>query len=217
MKQNALFIYVTWVACAALSACESAPPSVPAATPQNTTAEGLVRVENSRFDEVYVRPGFDLADYDAVILAPVSISYKSARPDNELNNRQLELMHRYFTEELKGVFIEGGQYMLAEEADSATMRIHAAITDLEINVPTDRPAIHRNVVFVASSGQMTLVTEIYDAQTGQALVRIKDRRLARNHWHKVTSVSEWSEVRAAFRYWSQIAKDRIDAAHSNRL
>lgn len=217
MKQNALLIYTVWIICVGLSACASAPPSVPAATPQNTTGEGLVRVENSRFDEVYVRPGFDLADYDAVILAPVSISYKSARPDNELNDRQLELMKRYFTEELKGAFSEGGQYRLVNEAGPSKIRVHAGVTDLEINVPTDKPAIHRNVVFVASSGQMTLVTDIYDAQTGEALVRIKDRRLARNHWHKVTSVSEWSEVRAAFRYWAQIAKERIDAAYSNQL
>jgi len=217
MKQTVFSICIVCIAYLGLSGCTSSPPVVPAATPQNTTEEGLVRVENSRFDEVYVRSGFDLTDFDAVILAPVSVSYKSTRPENELNDRQLDLMKRYFREELEGAFGESGQYALVDKAGIRTMRIYAGITDLEINVPTDMPAIHRNVVFVASSGKMTLVTDVYNAQTNEILVRIKDRRQARDHWHKATSISEWSEVRAAFRYWAGIASDRIDAAHANRL
>lgn len=200
-----------------LSACTSAPPFVPEATAENTTAEGLVRVENSRFDQVYVRPGFDLTEFDAVILAPVSVSYKSRRPENELNNRQLDLMKRYFTEELEAAFTESGHFRLVDTGGANTMRVLAQITDLEINVPTATNAIHRNRVFVASSGQMTLVAEVHDSQSGEILVRIEDRRQARDYWHEVTTISEWAEVRAAFRHWAEISRDRIDSAYANEL
>lgn len=200
-----------------LSACTSAPPFVPDATSENTTAEGLVRVENSQFDAVYVRPGFDLTKYDSVILAPVSIAYKSSHPDNELNDRQLDLMKRYFSEALEAVFSEEGQYQLVGSAGPGTMRVRAGIANLEINVPTETMGIGRNRVFVASSGQMTLVADIYDAEANEILVRIEDRRQAQDYWHRATTVSEWSEVRSAFRFWSRIARDRIDAVHANQL
>ncbi len=217
MKQILFLICVVCIASLKLSGCTSTSPVVPEATAENTTEEGLVRVENTRFDEVYVRPGFDLTDFDTVILAPVSVSYKSSRPDNELNDRQLDLMKRYFSEELEAVFSEGGRYELTGTTDATTMRVHAGISDLEINVPTDRPAIHRNVVFVASSGQMTLVADIYNAQTKELLARIKDRRQAQQQWHKATSVAEWSEVRTAFNYWARIARDRIDSVHASKF
>lgn len=217
MKSTSFLTGMICIASLGQSACTSAPPYVPEATAENTTAEGLVRVENSRFDEVYVRPGFDLTDFDAVILAPVSVSYKSSRPDNELDDRQLDLMKRYFSEELEAALVESEQYKLVTTAGANTMRIHARISDLEINVPTETQAIHRNRVFVASSGQMTLVAEIYDAQSGEILVRLEDRRQARDYWHEVTTISEWAEVRSAFRYWSGIARDRIDSVHANQM
>ena len=205
---------VTWMG---LSSCASPPPVLPPASAQNTTEEGLVRVENTRFDAVFVRPGFSLANFDSVLLSPVSISYKSSRPENELNEKQLELMQHYFTEELESVFGEGGLYTIVDTANAGTMSIHARIVDLEIDVPTDQPDIHRNAVFVASSGRMTLEADVFDAKTGDLLVRVADRRQARDRWHKATRVSEWSEVRAAFRYWASIARDRIEAAHADRF
>lgn len=208
---------VLCIASLGLTNCTSAPPFVPEATTDNTTAEGLVRVENSRFDEVYVRPGFDLTEFDSVILAPVSVSYKSRRPDNELNNRQLDLMKRYFTEEIEAAFTESGHFRLVDTAGANTMSVHAQITDLEINVPTETNAIHRNRVFVASSGQMNLVAEVHNSQSSEILVRIEDRRQARDYWHEVTTISEWAEVRSAFRYWSRIAKERIDAVYANKM
>lgn len=217
MQRIVFFISVVCIASLELSGCTTSPPFVPEATAENTTEEGLVRVENTRFDEVYVWPGFDLTDFDTVILAPVSVSYKNSRPENELNDRQLDLMKRYFGEELAAVFSEGGQYELTGTAGATTMRVHAGISDLEINVPTDLPAIHRNVVFVASSGQMTLVADIYNAHTKELLARIKDRRQAQQQWHKATSVFEWSEVRRAFNYWARIARDRIDSVYASKF
>lgn len=200
-----------------LSACASPTPYVPEATSENTTPEGLVRVENSRFDEVYVRPGFDLAKFDAVILAPVTISYRSSRPENELSSRQEDLMKRYFQEEMESAFAESGRFAIVDSAGSGTMRAHARISDLSINVPTETVGIRRNVVFVASSGEMTLEAEIYDAQSLQLLARIRDRQQSQQQWRRATSVSEWSEVRAAFRYWARIVRERIEAAHANEL
>ena len=200
-----------------LFACAVPEPYVPAATAENTTPEGLVRVEHSRFDEVYLRPGFDLSGYNSVILAPVSISYKSRRPDNELNSRQLDLMKRYFREELQAAFVESGKFTIAGRVNENTMEVHAGIDDLDVNYPTETSPIRRNLVFVASSGEMTLVAEIYDAQTRELLVRIRDRRQSQQQWHRATYISEWGEVRSAFRYWAGIARDRIETTSESNL
>lgn len=200
-----------------LSACSTSPPHVPDASLENTTPDGLVRVENSRFDEVYVRPGFDLARFSTVMLAPVSVSYKSRRPENELSEHQVDLMRRYFCDALEAAFTETGKFTLVEAAGDGTIIVRAEIADLEVNVPTDVAPIRRNVVFVASSGEMTLVAELYDGGTRDLLARLKDRRQARQYWHRATAVSEWNDVRSAFHYWAGIARDRIEAAHANKL
>lgn len=200
-----------------LFGCAMPEPYVPEATAENMTSEGLVRVENSRFDEVYVRPGFDLARFDSVVLAPVSISYKSRRPENELSDRQFDLMKRYFSEELEAAFVESGKFTVVDTAAAGTMRVHAGIVDLEAKFPDQSLPIRRNVVFVGSSGEMTLIAEIYDGQSLELLARIRDRRQARQQWHRATYVSEWGEVRSAFHYWAGIARDRIVAASESRM
>ena len=216
MKILSSSMFTLCISILGLLGCVSEPPSIPSATAENTTAEGLVRVENSRYDEVYVRPGFDLTEFNVVILAPVSVSYKSTHPDNELNKRQLDLMKRYFREELEAAFSESGKFSVGGTETANALLVRAGIVDLEINVPTDSRAIRRSTVFVASSGKMTLVAEVHDAQSQRLLVRIKDRHQAREIWHKATTVSEWAEVRSAFRHWARIAQERIDWLYANK-
>lgn len=195
-----------------LSSCASPEPFVPPATPENISSEGLVRVENSRFDEVYVRPGFDLGRFTSVVIGPVSVTYRSRRPEDELSSRQLDLMKRYFREELEQAFVDSGKFTLVDFPADGAIQVNAGITDLVVSIPEYASPIRRNVVFVASSGEMTLVAEIYDAQSQELLVRIRDRRQSREQWHRASSISEWAEVRSAFHYWAGIAQDRIEAA-----
>ena len=206
--KHQLFPIVGMFAVAGLAGCVTTFPSVPTASVATTTEEGLVRVENSRFDDVWVRPGFELLSYDSVILAPATITYEDSRPDNELTERQTELMTRYFREALEETFAEN--YRLVEEPSIRTLRIHADIVDLEVFVPTEPQGIGRTRVFTASSGEMTLSAEIYDANTNELLARIEDREAPRGYWHEVTPISEWADVRQAFFFWSSIARQRMD-------
>lgn len=188
--------------------CTTTPPVVPDSSTATTTADGLVRVENSRFDNVWVRPGFNLLSYESVILAPASITYKTTLPDNELTDRQTELMTRYFREALEETFADN--YRLVTEPSIKTLRVHADIVGLEIRVPTEPQTVGRSRVFAASSGEMTLSAEIFDASSNELLARVIDREAPQSYWHEVTSVSQWADVRQAFRFWSNIAKRRMD-------
>lgn len=204
--------YLVTIVCSSmamgLAGCASTAPSVPRAADRVTNPEGLVKVENSRFDDVWVRPGFNVLSYDSVILSPASITYKTRWPDNELSARQMELMVGYFGEALEATFAEN--YRIISEPTFRTLRIKADIVDLDINIPTDRPAIRRNRVLTAYSGEMTLTAEVFDARTGELMARVVDREMPGRYWHDVTPVTEWAEVRRAFFFWSAIARRRMD-------
>jgi hypothetical protein len=136
------------------------------------------------------------------------ISYEDSRPDNELTEHQTELMTRYFREALEETFADN--YRLVEEPSVRTLRVHADIVDLEVFVPTEPQGIGRTRVFTATSGEMTLSAEIYDANTNELMARIEDREAPRSYWHEVTPISEWADVRQAFFFWSSIARQRMD-------
>lgn len=199
---------IGWVFVCSAIGCVSAPPVAPDISSAVTNDEGLVRIENSRFDDVWILPNFDLLSYDSVIVAPPTITYEHARPDNELTSRQTELMTRYFREALEETFAEN--YRLVSEPSVRTLRVHANIVDLNVNVPTEPPMFGRSRVFTASSGEMTLSAEVFDANSGELLARVIDREAPRTYWHEVTSISEWADVRQAFYFWSGIAKRRMD-------
>ena len=174
-----------------------------------TTVDGLRLVEDTRTDVVYEKPGMSLAGYDKVLLGPVSIAYK--RGSAELTDRQTARMRREFREALEEALAEGG-YALVTEPAREVLLVEAGIVDLYVNRPT-RPSAGRDVLFTATSGEMTLVGELRDSVSGEVLVRFGDRERPRSYWQRSTSVSEWSEARRAFRFWAGILREGLDRFH----
>ena len=186
-------------------------PVIDTSDPSKMTVDGLYPVKHSRIDVAFAREGLDLGPYDAVMVAPVSIAYQ--RKSYELNEVQVERMGRYFSETLSEELSDNG-YQLVTTPGANVLLLQASIVDLRINRPTKAP-VGRATVFAAESGEMTLIGELKDSMSGQILVRFADRQRPRSYWAKSTSISEWSEVRRAFRFWAGILTERLDAFHGS--
>jgi hypothetical protein len=185
------------------------------------THDGLRRVENARADLAFVKPGVDLRGYSKVVLDPVSIAYKrpqrakrSGRAGDEfaLSPKQTDQMKRYFQEAFEAELGKSQVYQLVSEPGPDVLRVRGQIVDLVVNVPPRSPS-GPDRTFVASAGEMTLVLELSDSESGEVLARVADRRAARSPTGDLTEsspVSNWSEVRRMFARWARLLRERLD-------
>ena len=194
-------------------ACTTAEPMVNTEPGAYVSPDGLYMVENARMDIVMVKPDLDLTQYDSISLAPVSIAYK--RGSYELTNEQHEQMLATFNEVLAEELDEG-DYDMTTQTGPNVLQANVKIIDLYVNRPTDmRTRSSRDRIFTATSGEISLIGELRDSESGELLVQFADRNQPRRYWAESTSVSEWSEVRSAFRFWADILKTRLDYFHDN--
>ena len=199
-----------------LTACATVEPSINTGPDAFVSPDGLYRVDNSRMDVVLVKPDLDLGQYDSIKLAPVTIAYK--RGSYELTDRQQEEMLETFNEVMADV-LGDGHYTLATETGDNVLLANVKLVDLFVNVPTEGPfsAGARTRMFTASSGEISLIGELRDSKSGELLVQFADRNQPRNYWARSTEITEWAEVRSAFRFWANILKDRLDYFHATQI
>lgn len=188
------------------------------------TADGLERIKVKGVDQVYRAPGISLAGYARVRIEPVDVAFRKDFEPSRTNSRvrltakELEplrertgvLVREEFSREL-----ERGGYQVTGEAGPDVLEVRARIADLYVNAP-DTMEAGRSYSFTMSAGEMTLVLELRDSETGQVLARAYDRREAREtgqlNW--TTSVSNEADAREIARRWARILHQRLDAARA---
>jgi hypothetical protein len=128
-----------------------------------------------------------------------------------LRERTGILVREEFSREL-----ERGGYKVTEESGPDVLEVRARIADLYVNAP-DTMEAGRSYSFTMNAGEMTLVLELRDSETGQVLARAFDRREAREtgqlNW--TTSVSNEADARDIARRWARILHQRLDAARAS--
>ena len=90
--------------------------------------------------------------------------------------------------------------------------LRPAIVNLDISAP-DTNTVGMQRVYTTSAGEMTLVLELVDGTTGETLVRIVDRRQARDisrlQWSN--SVTNAAEARRILRRWAEQLRKGLDS------
>ena len=147
-------------------ACQSAPAPGPVhwqtGRRAEVTPDGLHRIVTYRVSSAWLRPGASFAGYRKVLIAPVSVAYKTpprpvpaaggdGRGNYPLSPTQLDRMRRMFREALEAEFAESAFEVVAEPA-SDVLRVTIHVVDLEVNTP---PETGRNRVYVSVAGEMT--------------------------------------------------------------
>lgn len=184
-----------------------------------TSYDGLQKVKSKDLDLLYVRPGATLAGYKKLWLDPVEIAFhKSWKPDTrQVDAADRERIRRELAEESRKVFIEEltqkGGYEMVTAAGPDVLRVTAAIINLYISAP-DTMQAGRSRTYTLSPGEMTLVAELRDSETGAILARAADRKAGassgRMQW--TTRASNVAEARRALRAWAVVLRNGLDAA-----
>jgi hypothetical protein len=190
---------------------------------QPDTADGLYRVRASRVGAAFLKPGADFSAYDGVLIDPVTVAYKrEPRPATGMNRGRgnfalddaaMERLKQIFQESFERALARSQYFAVVEEAGPRVLRVSGHIVDLVVDVPPERGGEFN---FVLQAGEMTLILNVHDSQTGAPLARVADRRAIRPRGasitgpYKSTAVNNWGAVREIFSDWARILRDGLD-------
>jgi Protein of unknown function (DUF3313) len=200
--------------------------AVPAASrkdvEESMSADGLQKLDIKNVDVAYARPGVTIAPYSKLRIDPVQVAFrKDFDPYKPVSRRKLT------TAELEGIRSSVGKqvhdefvkelakssYTMVESAGPDVLQVRASIVDLYVNAP-DVMEAGRSQTYTLSAGEMTLVMELLDSETGQVLARVYDKREARDNrtptW--TNSVTNQAETRLIANSWARILRMRLEAA-----
>lgn len=216
---------VLWVA----SACSSdgGPVDVSARGEESATADGLHRVPSTWVAAAFVRPGASLAEYHGIVIDPLLVSYKDGTSGEMVTNRArgsfalgaatTERIARTYREAFQRELARSDDFALVAEPGAGVLRVVGRLVNLVVTAPPMRGGEEN---YLIESGEMTLILDVRDARTGQALFRFADRRAIRPASGAVVSgyqsnaVNNWGAMREIFADWARFSREEIEALHS---
>ena len=212
-----------------LAGCATASPTVQSGPGAEVTVDGLHRVDNSVMAIGYVKPDIDLRGYTAVILDPVTVAYqkdpqgrqrdidvRSNSSNFALSPSQMETLTSLFQDAVTEALTENEGYRIVDTPGPNVLRVSADLIDLIVRVPIERRGAGRpGRRFVESYGEVTLVVEVRDSESGEILGRAADRvdptGGPATGLVEVSPALVRSDTQSLFRYWAGVMRGRLDA------
>ena len=186
--------------------------------------DGLALRPSSAVDLLYARPEASLTGYKRVRLEPLQVSFhqdwnpnRTRRGTNRLTAADFDniksSLANAFAAAATAELARGG-YDVVTEADEDVLDVTPFIVDLIITAP-DTPTAGRSRTYTANAGQMTLVAELRDSETGQILMRVIDNQRARStgSFQWTTSVTNMGAARQIITGWASTLRRQLDAAN----
>ena len=212
-KRVALFsaIFVS-LFCTSLAQAEIKPDVAP---------EGLVRLEKSKVDYAYLKPGADLSVYKKFILLEAPVSFREDWKKNQQRNqnrrvsdRDIEraenstakVFHDTFVKELE----KKDAFQIVSEAGPGVLVLKPTVYDLDL-VALDSSASQAEV-YSKSDGSAALMLEMSDSVSGEVLAVIYDKKKDRRNdfYERSTRVSNARDTRRIFSSWANLLRKSFD-------
>jgi len=188
------------------------------------SADGLQRIKVKGIELAYARPGATLAGYQRVELDPVEVAFhKSWEPTKTGSNLKLTTAEREsiragvakaVRDEFARVLQDKNGYPVVAEAGPDVLRVKVNVVNLYVSAPDAGTSMGRSRTYVVSAGEMTLVADLIDSETGDVIARVIDRREARNTGYaSLTGAGDnAAEARAIAAEWARILRRALDNA-----
>ena len=156
----------------------------------STDREGLVQVESTRFDAIYLLPGADFRGYTKIMLDPARVAFaeswmRDVNQGRDLSRRTTREDAEQIADEARtgigGIFTDalkkmGYEVVAAPGAD--VLWLSPQVLDLYITAPAKLTRSPDARVYTTDAGKATLVLQIRDSSTGALLGRTVDHRTA---------------------------------------
>jgi hypothetical protein len=198
------------------SGCAADPP------PDETTADGLVRVPARSVAGVYRAPEATFFQYRRIILEPPSVSFAKDWTEKHPKVSPAEIMRirtetvRLFRDEFAREFVKRGSYKFADEPAPDVLLVVPAIEELNIMAPEAGDAPGERTYLTGRPVTMKVTGDIRDAMTGKVVGRVityhPPEQNPYNELRIANRITTAQEQRRVFSEWSLIAREAIDVA-----
>lgn len=198
----------------------------PAHAAEDTTWDGLQKVKSKKMDKAYLLPGADFREYTKVMLDPAEVAFaknwqrdvnRSRSPGSRVSDEHAAEIRQAMSEGIGEIFAKDlakAGYAIVMAPGPDVLRITPVLVNVYINAPdTSMTSPGRSYTYTVEAGEATLGIELRDSETQQLLGRAVDRRrigdTGRMTW--TTSVSNRAQFERAFKSWSSILVDGLEA------
>jgi hypothetical protein len=186
--------------------------------------DGLEKINVRGLDLVYARPGATLAGYDRIELDPIDVAFRKdwnptmtgsriklgSEERENIRTGVARIVHEEYVKELQ----TKSSYKVVDAPGPDVLRVKVKIVNLYVNAP-DTGTAGPSRQYTVSAGEMTLLSELYDSETGEVLARVVDRREGRraDGLTFTDSVTNIDQARTAAAGWARILRVALDKAH----
>jgi len=186
--------------------------------PEEVNDDGLVRVEHSLLEELYVSPDAPLSHYKRVSIDPVTVTFRKdwrkAHPD--VSDKQFAEFCDGLAQSLRDALVTElarGGYTLTDSADSDVLRVHASIEKVEFAAAIEKGE-DKKLAAYDDDTKMMLRVRAFDAPSGVLVARAKDYVMApRNGLHNADVVRANLISRRIFEKWAVELRSALDVSH----
>jgi hypothetical protein len=152
----------------------------------------------------------------------VTVSYKRPpgrfeqdriQPNYALPDSAIASLKRFFHQAFVAALGKSGHFAVVEAPGPDVLRISGHIVNLQIGVPPFRDQDPDETVYTSSSGQMTLILDAEDSQSGEPLVRVGQGRaiqMADGGWYQSNPVANSAAVRQILSDWASDLQRELD-------
>jgi hypothetical protein len=197
------------------------PPAVP---------DGLVAVRTWNLDQLYLRPGTDLAAYRKVMIDPVQIAFRKDWNNSEQDyrgktRRLLPSDVRVIADDIAvgmqsnvAEAFKARGYEIVAAPGPGVLRLTPSATDLYVNAGDETPPGPTRLL-TKDAGEATLVLEARDSVSGMMLAQVVDHRTAPESkgtqpqdLRLTTNVTNGLWLDEMFRRWATACAKEFEAA-----
>ncbi|MEM1403078.1 MAG: DUF3313 family protein [Pseudomonadota bacterium] len=199
------------------------------ASPPETTPDGLVLVRDSKFQQVYAKPGTTLDGFSSYLLETCDVSFRRNWLRDQ-NSKRLDLSNKVTQEDMDRIeasleaecdkafaaaLLEEPAYPIADPESNASevLVLAPSIINLNVNAPDTRSTTMQRT-YTTSAGEMTLYLELLDGATGEVLAKVTDKQDARDvgriQWSN--SITNRFEADRILKRWGSRLRDGLDRA-----
>jgi len=207
-----------------ITGCTANSPKIQEGPFAERTFDGLVRVENTRMQKVWVKPDINLAGYDKIMLQGVGVQYRAVRftgsdrlyTENTeffpLSDQQKARVVETIAKAFKDEMAKCKYYSLTDTPDRKTLTVRGELLDIVSRTP---PEVGFREIYLSSFGEATLVIELRDSMSDEIFARVVDRRAAEpfEDMIKANTVSAKMEVSRLATTWARLIRQGLDHLH----
>jgi len=193
-----------------ISGCASKPPTFQQGPDAEVSFDGLTRVDNTAFKKVWADPDADLSVYTKIIPIKAEIEFRAVKGSSRRSSKSeypidekdrikvIDTIAQVLREEIG----DNKRFVITDKPASDTLILAVSLLDIVSNVPPE--LIGRGEIFLSRVGEITIVLELKDSQSGETLLRAAERGVvepAGNRGMRSNSVTNMNELRHLARRW----------------